>query len=270
MEIRARGLALLLSLLGGCADQQRPIAPTGGPAAPAGRALWFFPGIQGYRFIWDGALSALREGGFEGEIHFFDWGRPLRSLDNLTELDENQQKCAAVARQIERFHRDNPHATIDLLAYSAGAGMALWTAERLPPEMRIRRIILIQPAVSPDFDLEPALRHVDETLTCFLSANDTVILGWGTGTFGTVDRVNGPAAGKDGFNLARAARDADLRARIVEVQWTPEMRAMGHWGNHNSMISPEWNRRFVAPLLTSPQPFQQKTGSESAPAATAR
>lgn len=254
MEIRALGLALLLGLVGGCADQHRPIASTGETAARASRALWFFPGIQGYRFIWDGALNALREGGFNGEIHFFDWGRPLRALDNLTELDENHRKSADVARQIERFHRENPDATIDLIGYSAGAGMALWTAERLPPDIRIRRIVLIQPAVSPDFDLEPALRRVDETLTCFLSAGDSVILGWGTGTFGTVDRVNGPAAGKDGFNLARAARDPDLRARIVEVHWTPEMRAMGHWGNHNSMISPEWNRRFVAPLLAAPTP----------------
>ena len=211
--------------------------------------VWIFPGVEGGQWSMQPSYRALRDAGFNGAISVFDWLRLGGTLPNLMDYDGNRERTRAVAAQIAQFHAAQPGAPIDLVGYSGGGGMAVFTAEDLPADVRLRHIILVQPALSPDYDLTRALRHVDGHLYHFYSPQDWLILGAGTEVWGTMDRKNVESSGKVGFDAERAVPDPALRARLVQRGWEPEMRTAGHYGGHAPILGYEWNRRYVAPLL---------------------
>jgi hypothetical protein len=125
----------------------------------------------------------------------------------------------------------------------------------MPLQLRVRNLVLVQPATSATYDLVPALRRIDGQLIHLFSPGDRLILGWGTSTFGNSDRTYGPAAGKIGFDLEKAVPDLNLRERVRQEPWSQAWRDAGHYGNHIGMLGYQWNREIVAPLLLSEVPM---------------
>lgn len=211
--------------------------------------VYVFPGIEGNAFWLAQARRGYRDGGIIAEIRQFDWGRPLNTLANLTDLEGNRKKAADVAAELTQWRVNNPGAPLDLVAYSGGGGMALMTLESLPLELHVRNVVLVQPATSPTYNMVPALARITGRMTHFFSPDDSVILGWGTTTFGTTDRWHGPAAGKTGFDIAAALADETSRGKFEQFAWSEAWRAAGHSGDHISMLGYRWNRDYVAPAL---------------------
>jgi hypothetical protein len=120
----------------------------------------------------------------------------------------------------------------------------------LPPAT-LERIVLLSAAVSPNYDLCPALRAVRGEIVSFHSDLDRIWLGWGTSQFGTVDRVYGPGAGRTGF-----VRPPDLGPegyeayrRLVQVPWRPELLLEANAGGHHATVRPDFPCKYVAPWL---------------------
>ena len=137
------------------------------------------------------------------------------------------------------------------MGYSGGGGLAVMVAEELPEGVRLRNVVLAQPALSPDYDLTRALQRIDGKLVHFHSPHDWLILGLGTRVFGTMDRTKTSASGKNGLDLARVVQDPRLRAKIEQVRWNAGMLGTGHWGGHTGILSYGWNKCCVAPYLLS-------------------
>ena len=211
--------------------------------------VWMFPGVEGGGWALTGARDALRDAGVRAEIRTYEWNRPLGFVTNLVEYQENRDRAADVARQIADYRVLHPRAPIDLIGYSGGGGMALMVAEALPVSVRLRHVILAQPAVSPDYDLTEALRRVDGRLVNFCSPYDVFLLGLGTTLIGTMDRRHVASAGKNGFKLPLALTDHDLAARFEQRNWSPEALATGHVGTHYGILLYQWNQQYVAPYL---------------------
>lgn len=217
---------------------------------PDGAGLvYVFPGIEGNAFWLAQARRGYRDGGITAEIRQFDWGRPLNTLANLTDLEGNRKKAATVAAELTQWRVENPSAPLDVVAYSGGGGMALLALELLPLEMHVRNVVLVQPATSPTYNMVPALARITGRMTHFFSPDDSVILGWGTTTFGTTDRWHGPAAGKNGFDITAALADETSRGKFEQIAWSEAWREAGHRGDHVSMLGYRWNRDFVVPAL---------------------
>ncbi len=260
MSTLARRIAQLLATLApglacGC------LAPRPGPNMDADNGLvWLLPGIEGGAWSLAEATRALVDFGLASEVRVYDWWQP-NPMRNLTELNENRERARQIATAIAAFHAEHPSAPIDLVGYSGGGGLAVFVAEALPPQVRLRSLILVQAAISPDFDLSNALAHVDECLANFYCPTDVFILGAGTRLFGTMDRRFVAAAGQSGIHLEAAVPDASLRGKVRQTAWTPADIATGHLGHHNGCLTYAWNARHVAPLLARPR------GAESLPKA---
>jgi pimeloyl-ACP methyl ester carboxylesterase len=211
--------------------------------------LYMLPGIDGGPDTMKLPYQALRDAGVAGEIRVLNWNRGAAVLENLTNYSSNLARSGAIAAEIAAFEQEHPGAPVDLVGYSGGGGLAILAAELLPDEFHVRNVLLVQAAVSPDYDLEPVLAHIDGKLVNFYSPADWLFLGWGTETFGTIDRTYTAAAGKNGFNLQSAVPDQQAETKVEQVCWTPEMSSTGHLGTHASMISYEWNKEYVAPYL---------------------
>ncbi len=232
--------AALLALMSGCV--------TSSTGHPSRGLVYLFPGVEGGAYSLELPKRALEDAGVEAEIRIFDWGRPLGTLlTNLMSYEENLDKAAIVAQEIADYRTDYPDAPIDLVGYSGGGGIAVFVAESLPEDIELRNVVLAQPALSPGYDLSRALRRVTGRFVNYYCPTDRFILGWGTRTFGTMDRLNVNSAGKVGFE--KWPNSPTTRCRFEQHRWNAAMAAAGHQGGHIHILISEWNREYIAPYL---------------------
>jgi len=222
---------------------------------PRDGIVFLLDGVGGYLLTCLMARKAFREAGLPFATYLFDWHRGPRGemLSDLACLRRNRLAALQLARLIRRFRRRYPGAPLHVLAYSGGTGIAVFAAERLNARAGIDTLVLCCSALSPDYPLADAMRHVGRCYV-FSSERDRVMLGVGTRRFGTIDRRHSPAAGLAGFRCLRTHDSADpsWQTRVREVWWTPEMRTDGHYGGHIGSASPTFIARRIVPLLVTP------------------
>lgn len=244
-------LRLLPLVLVGALGCWRPAAPT---LAELDRGLIVvLPGIEGRAWMMEPAVRAFRDAGVDRAIEVYEWGKPL-GLMNLTNEPHNRAEMRRLAERISAYAQTHPRRPIDLVGYSGGGGLAIMLAEALPEPApsagpQLEHVILVQPALSPDYDLTAAMRRVGGRIVSFHCPGDWFTLGWGTATFGTMDRKYVESAGKRGFDAERALPDPSQRRRLEQHAWDADAAAAGHAGMHLGAFGYEWNKRFVAPLL---------------------
>lgn len=204
----------------------------------------------------------LREGlkmaGAEHEFEIFHWSRGLEGLyfKDLFDLEGNRERAARLARRIEEHRRTHPDRPVFLVGESGGTGIILFALEQLADEVDVESVVLLATAVSPDYNLAPALRHVRRHLLTTYAKGDALILGWGTRTFGCMDRTYAEAAGKVGFRVPEglSAEDRAEYAKVRQTEWTWEFLWSGHPGEHLGWNSPWFIRDYVAPVIAGRDP----------------
>jgi pimeloyl-ACP methyl ester carboxylesterase len=240
---------LLAALCAGQLIAQERSSPAN-PSATGG-VVFVVAGIGGIELLYDNARSVLPRSGTSYDLREFSWqhgkGRLLRDLQDTKHID---QKAVELAEQIRQAKQHDPDRPVYLIGHSAGAGLVLEAARQLPP-LTVERIILLSAAVSPTYDLRPALHATRREIISYYSSNDTLVLGLGTMGFGTVDRVHCPAAGMSGFEVPEnpSKEDQRLYDRLVQVPWKPEMLLQFDSGGHNSTVTPTFLSRHVVPWL---------------------
>lgn len=213
--------------------------------------VYMFPGIGCGAWCLEPAYRALRDAGVEAEIRIHEWGTPFYdAMGHLMDYEQNQKRAQIAADQLVAYRSKHPKATIDLVGYSGGGGLTVLVMETLPEDIQLHNVVLVQSAVTPTYDLTQALKRVDGKLVNLYAPGDVIILGWGTLTFGNIDRAHAPAAGKEGFDIEQAVPDKELRSKIVQQGWSPSVFfETGHAGMHAGILGYAWNRAYVAPWL---------------------
>ena len=218
--------------------------------APAG-VVFVAGGVGGADPLAPFAKLGFSLAGVSHDVHEFVWttgfGRLVRDLQDTANLGTRARE---LARLVLWYSKTYPGRPVYLMGHSGGTGIVLAAAELLPPAT-VERIILLSPAVSPGYDLRPALRATRHEIVCYHSPLDRFWLHWGTSLFGTMDRVYGLGAGVHGFDVP-ADLDAEGKAlyrRLVQVGWKPEMLLSLYSGFHFSTSMPGFLARNVAPWL---------------------
>jgi hypothetical protein len=193
----------------------------------------------------------VRNAGVNCEVLPFDWTHGKgHILKDLQDTRNHAKKTAELAEKLNRLHEADPDRPIFLIGRSGGSVLALGATEELPPQT-LERIILLSAAVSPTYDLRPALRATKQEIVSFYSDLDWFVLGWGTWQFGTADRFYTPSAGKSGFVVPPDADEetAAQYRRLVQIGWTPGMILRGNTGGHTGTAMPTFLASDVAPWL---------------------
>jgi len=210
--------------------------------------LLHLPGIAGYRWIDEEMLNGLTEGGYAGELRVHDWPGEKPGLNALLAQEKNRRQAQLVADAIAARRRENPNGRILLTAHSGGAGILIWALEKLPEDVQVDEVVLLAPALSPEYDLSTALSHVRGRLYAFTSQHDGVVLGAGTRAFGTIDGVHGDAAGRVGFRMPDGA-DEEQYEKLVPMPYDPKWIKAGNIGDHIGPMSRKFARKVLAPLV---------------------
>jgi pimeloyl-ACP methyl ester carboxylesterase len=228
------------------------------PETEAKAAAW---SRQGLVIVLDGA------GGFEAasrtmrktaaeckmplEVHGFHWTHGYcRIFSDQMHASHTRREGQKLAELLLTCRQEAPDQPIYLVGHSAGCGVALIAAEKLPPNT-LERIVLLAPAVSAKHDLRAALRSSCRGIDVFISNHDWCCLGLGVMLAGTTDRywLSG-AAGKIGFQpILTCPEDEALYAKLRQYPWNPSLMWTGHKGGHYGAYQPGFLRAFVFPLL---------------------
>jgi pimeloyl-ACP methyl ester carboxylesterase len=183
------------------------------------------------------------------------WGHGFgRWFADLTDVANHQAQSRVVVEIVSGWLLENPSKPVFLVGKSGGTWIVVKALEDLPSGS-VEAVVLLAAAISPDYDLSPALRAVKRELVSFWSPLDVVVLGIGTWIFKTTDRVRSVSAGLVGFRRPKTLDDAGERLyeRLRQVRWEPKMAKTGYFGGHVGPDSPAFLRRYVVPLLSRPQ-----------------
>jgi pimeloyl-ACP methyl ester carboxylesterase len=243
--MRTIALALVSVLLAAshCAAQQE---------VPSGPGLVVLVGgVGGIDSLGIWGRMALPRADVPHELREFRWtyctGRVLRDLQDTHHFHE---RAVDLAREVYDWKIGHPDRPVFLVGHSGGGGLVLEAAGMLPPGT-LERVILLSAAVSPWYDLRPALRATRRDIVSFCSPMDWVLLGVGTSQFGTTDRVYACAAGKCGFAIPADLDEEgrQLYNKLTQSAWKPSMLLENRGGGHFSTVTPYFLARHVAPLL---------------------
>ena len=241
---------LLLAVVGATALVSPLVVRAVDPPSDKG-IVFVVGGVGGWDILGPASQWELPRVGIHHEVRDFVWthgfGQPFKDLQDAPHL---RRKADELAEEILKIKKKDPQRPIYLIGKSGGAGLVLLATERLPADT-LDRIILLSAAVSPGYDLRPALRATWGEIISFYSDNDQFVLNWGTTHFGTTDRIYGPSAGLHGFALPDKLTPEDrlLYRRLIQIPWTSAMIAEGYFGSHAGTSLPSFVGWEVAPWL---------------------
>jgi pimeloyl-ACP methyl ester carboxylesterase len=219
--------------------------------------LLHLPGIAGYHWVDKQMIAGLREGGYAGRIAVHDWTGDNAGLGALINREQHDREATRVATALEKRFRENPGRRIILTAHSGGTGIAVWALEKLPDDVQVDTVILLASALSPDYDLTAALKHVRGTMYALTSATDSIVLGVGTKTFGTIDGVKCEAAGKVGFTTPDGADEQEY-AKLHQMPYQAEWLQLGNLGDHIGPLGRLFTRTVLTPIVLGRAPTRSQ------------
>jgi pimeloyl-ACP methyl ester carboxylesterase len=206
-------------------------------------------GIGGYRWVDKYMLRGLQDAGLDGQVMAYDWTGADVGLGALLAKERHKEQSAKVAELLTAAWREQSGRRITITCHSGGAGITVWALEQLPDEVKIDSIVLLASALSPDYDLSPALRHVRNKVYSFYSPYDSAVLGYGTRMFGTIDGPKGDASGRVGFRKPAHPADPDQYLKLVQLPYDSAWMKMGNMGDHIGWMSRTFSHEVIAPAL---------------------
>ncbi|MGE3182780.1 MAG: esterase/lipase family protein [Phycisphaerae bacterium] len=245
---------LMLSPLLICMGCQLP-AQLHAPSRLQYGQVYVLPGIEGGNVLARNIALGLDEGGVQSAIEIYDWttGIPGNFVVNLAYFERNRRVAREFAAEIAEYQRRHPQRPIHLVGHSGGAGILVMALENLPEDAKVDSAILLGAALSQDYDLSTALRHVHNGIVNFYSRRDVGFLKVGTSILGPIDREFGVAAGAEGFTppIDLTPESRRLYAQqLRQIGWNPRLKRYGADGTHLGWAKLEFARRFIAPIIT--------------------
>ena len=187
-------------------------------------------------------------------VEYYDWtkGVPLFMRRGVSRNPHNSASAAGIAARIMEYQDQYPGCPVHVIALCAGAGPACEALGLLPEGRAVQSAILLGPALSPDFDLRPALRGTQHGIDSFHSPLDIPVLMALTTVVGTMDGQHLPAAGAIGF--LKSEKEVPL---LRQHMYNPKMLMQGHLGGHFGWTATKFVDRNVIPILDRHQPARE-------------
>lgn len=201
---------------------------------------YYLDGAGNWGWGTKGVVNGLQAAGYPGDVEVFSWTTSLNPLvDQILPLG-GKLRAGTLAQKIAKYREQYPHASVNLVGLSAGTGIALWTAERLPDNVKIDNIILLGASVSHNYDASKALQHMTGKIYCYHSPHDAFL--GPVKLIGTVDgKLYTDSAGKIGLRAPKG-----MESRVQNIPWSADWIRYGWSGGHLDCAS----ERFVQLVIS--------------------
>ncbi|HKQ47029.1 MAG TPA: hypothetical protein VJZ71_03040 [Phycisphaerae bacterium] len=245
-------LAPLALLSSGCGTAVRLLAQTQQDGDRSEGLTFYLGGAGPIGYV--GSIDVpggFKDAGYLGEVDVFTWQSLTHAGDQMN-LSRNRSKAAELAAEIRRYRRQYPSQKINLIALSAGTGIAAFALEYLPEGIQIDRAVFLGCSLSSKYDLTRALRRVRGGLYVVHSEFDPILKNvvWYTGTVDRSSAEDG-IAGLVGFRLPdQRGPDTERQyAKLHNVPYRYDFSDFGYEGRHTDCTSREFIAEFIAPAV---------------------
>lgn len=212
--------------------------------------------------------DGMRKAGYDGATEVFGWQSLIGdALRDQLDRWRNAGQARRLAERISEYLDEYPESPVDIIALSAGTGIATWALESLPPDMRVRNVVFLSSSLSERYDMTEALEHVSGKLYCFFAPGDQV-LKIGVPITGSVDNKweGASVAGLHGFKPPGKFGGVPeiYRRKLRNMPYKDVYRRYGYDGNHTDNTTVKFIENVVAPLIMRPAepvppPHHQRT-----------
>lgn len=199
---------------------------------------------------WD-VPDGLAKGGYEGAVEVFPWQSMIHAADQIN-LERNREKGIELTRRIQEYRRRHPRNDVNIIALSAGTGVATFALEYLPEGANINKVVYLGCSMSSRYDLTRALKRVSGGMYVICSPYDRILRNvvWYTGT---VDRRSASegVAGLEGFlSPPKPGPDTEVQyVKLYNVEYREEFSLTGYEGGHTDSTSKEFVSHYLAGVL---------------------
>lgn len=200
---------------------------------------------------WLDVPNGLEAAGYPGYVEVFAWQGLTHAGDQIN-LSRNREKGAELAATIRRYKRSYPAREVNIVALSAGTGVATFALEALPEGVKVGNVVFLGCSLSSRYNLTRALKRIRGGLYVVYSDSDRILTDvvWYTGT---VDRSSASegVAGLEGFRQpSRPGPDTEMQyLKLHNVAHRSEFTDAGYKGGHTDSTSREFIRIYVAPVF---------------------
>ncbi len=208
----------------GCADPKEKFGRT-----------WYIDGAGNWGFgVLDVPLG-MEDAGYKGIVTNHHWSLTMNPALDQTLRFIARGSGALLGSEITDYLKHNPNADANIIALSAGTGVAVWAAESVQPPYKLSSLVLVGASISSNYDTRKALENMKGKIYVFYASSDPVLQG-PVRLLGTIDGTFDDAAGIVGLRGAGKSS-----GRIVNIGWNSRYSSLGWTGGHADCT----NRRFV-------------------------
>lgn len=186
--------------------------------------------------------EGLRRAGYRGNIINYRWSPTFNpALDQTVGRPVARLKGKLLGQEITAYHASHPGCPVNIIALSAGTGVAVWACESIQSPATVHNLVLLGSSLSSDYDMRDALSHMTGMVWVYHSRSDQILAG-PVRALGTIDGKMGvEAAGMIGLHPPGIPA-----GRIQNVPWSARYERYGWTGAHTDATSEPFVRTHLA------------------------
>ncbi|MFH0981336.1 MAG: hypothetical protein V2A79_07350 [Planctomycetota bacterium] len=250
----------MLGLFAGCTSMTAGAGERVGQQGAAEKfgKIYYLDGAGNWGYGTSEVPLGLKQAGYRGDVEIFIWTMTFVPVADQLNYLGARARAAALADRITRYYRQYPRNPMDVIALSAGTGVATWAIENLPSDVKINNLVLLGSSLSHDYDMTKALNRMTGKIYTYHSQHDSVLQA--VRVVGTIDQKRGvDSIGLVGLKAPRGYED-----RVVNTAWSERWLKLGWAGAHTDCTNQLFVRYEIAPRLLPPRP--QPAGPVDEPA----
>ena len=117
---------------------------SGNPKAEPFGKTYYLDGAGNLGFGTAQVPGGLQKAGYKGDVEVFIWTISLNPLiDQLNILGAAEAAGRRLAERIKDYKKRFPQNRVNIIALSAGTGVAVWACENLDSQSRIDNLVLL-------------------------------------------------------------------------------------------------------------------------------
>ena len=197
--------------------------------------------------------NGLRAAGYQGDVEEYVWTTSFNPLVDQLNIIAAKVRSAALARKIQAYRKRYPDNPVNIVALSAGTGVATWAVEQVDDKSKIDNLILLGSSLSHDYDMTKALSHMTGSIYVYHSPHDCVLES--VRVIGTIDGKRGV----DSVGLVGLTPPEGLEHRVINTAWSRDWLRYGWTGAHSDCTNASFVRRELAPhILRGAGPLEKR------------
>lgn len=197
--------------------------------------------------------SGLRRAGYKGDVELYIWTTSFNPFIDQLNIPAARFKGSVLADKILAYKKKYPDNDVNIIALSAGTGVAVWAVEDLKGRAQINNLVLLGSSLSHDYDVSKALANMRGDIFVYHSSQDAVL-----GIAKVVGTIDGKR-GVDSIGQVGLTAPPGMGGRVHNYRWSEEWLRFGWAGTHTDCTSGPFVQAQISKHIITDRTRSQRT-----------